>query len=196
MLIIQPALIAYAIASPWRAAPSSRGALAHVRLLEVQGPRGPSSSYDPLEVIAAQLSALQVGSDEELDRAWEFVDPDGPLALAHSSSAGARSRWKWEVRREPRWRQIGARPMAALFRHSGWSLTSVMEPTPHKCIVRVRAHPWFPDAPHAESEATFQWELVKQPEASPAASSYEVSHPGCWLVHQIEADFGGWQVHK
>ena len=90
--------------------PSDDGALSSTAI------HGPDPSLSPADVVLAQLELLQRGDNEALEECWKYVSPYGPLTDVHHSSAGPCARFKWTIKREPRWRQIGSRPMAALYK--------------------------------------------------------------------------------
>jgi len=151
-----------------------------------------ASACSSQEVIAQQLEALQSGGDEDLDRCWAFVSPYGPLSDVHASSAGPRARFKWTIRREPRWRQIGGRPYAALLNLHKWELLGSLYKDENTFICRVRVFPFFPDAPFAEPQTVFQWTLSRLSDSTGMGRLGDLE--GCWVVHHIEADFSGWFV--
>ena len=59
----------------------------------------------------------------------------------------------------------------------------------------VRASPYFPDAPDAESEALFQFQMVRQHANShPSAAAALGERAGCWQVNDITPDYSAWVV--
>lgn len=151
------------------------------------------ANIEPLDIVRHQLSALQRGGDEDLAAFMQYCDPMGELCAAHDSSAsdGPLALFKAKIRREPRWRRIGQRPLAALLHHKsadiikgankGYSDDSTFR-------VRVRVQPHFPDAPEAESEVLFDWLLRRSLVGSLSAPKT------IWRVDQVSADFSGWSV--
>ena len=158
----------------------------------------PSPEVEPLAIVQLQLAALQRGTNEDIEYMWRFVAPDGELAADHENSAGSMSKFRWKIRKEPRWKNIGRRPHAALVRMRSWSVGGVLMLDPDCLLYRVTASPFFPDAEHAESEVAFQWRLVRQRAvegAHPAAKEALGELADCWMVHGITPDFSAWHVH-
>ena len=58
--------------------------------------------------------------------------------------------------------------------------------------MHVRATPYFPDAPGAESSVVFKWILTKLTDSTGMGRMGAME--GRWMVHDIEADFSGWAV--
>lgn len=158
-------------------------------------PLAPSPKISPREVVEIQCAALQRGGNEDIEHMWRFVAPDGPLAVAHQSSAGAMARFRWTVRKEPRWRNIASRPHAALLSMRSWDMLGCVMIDADVVQCRVRASPCFPDALHAESEVSFLWTLVKQRALHPETAEALGATRDCWMVHDIAADYASWHVH-
>ena len=152
----------------------------------------PAVSLEPIDVLASQMSAFADGKRDTLETVWAFVDEDGPLAAAHRSSAGARARFVQVCHREPRWQHIGGRPLAALPRVYKWEVLSRLERSEYCTLIRVRAKPFFPDAPTADAEVVFVWTFVKMHDSTGMNRNGDLED--CWLVHDIEPDWGGWTV--
>ena len=128
-------------------------------------------------------------------QAWQFVVPDGELASDHWSSAGSMNKFRWRIRMEPRWRNIARRPCAALLRMRSWQILGSIPTHADVRLMRIRAEPYFPDAPAAESEAVFLIQTVRQ-RADEHPSAHEVlgELADCWLINAIKPDFGAWKV--
>ena len=125
---------------------------------------GPSPHLTPMEVLETMLAAFQRGDDDDIEDLFQFVVPDGDLATAHAkTSAGAMACFRWTIRKEPRWQAAGARPCATLLKMRSWEVVGSVMTDPDIVMFGVRASPFFPDAPHAEAEALFQFQLVGPP---------------------------------
>jgi hypothetical protein len=158
---------------------------------------GPSSSLAPADVLETMLYAFQRGRDEDVEDLFQFVVPDGDLAAAHASSAGAMACFRWKIRKEPRWQKIARRPCAMLLKMRSWEVVGSVMVDPDVIMFGVRASPFFPDAPHAEAETHFQFQLVRQhagPGSHPEAAAMLGSRAGCWMVNDITPDFSSWHV--
>jgi hypothetical protein len=154
----------------------------------------PAPDLKPLDVVVAAMSSLQRGGNEDIEHMWRFVDPTGELAVNHENSAGAMSKFRWQVRKEPRWRNIAQRPHAALLSMRSYEVLGALM-TDADCVTcRVRASPYFPDAEHAESEVYFNFELVRQRATTPSLIEMLGERAGCWMVHNIAADYASWFV--
>ena len=96
------------------------------------------------------------------------------------------SKFRWSIRKEPRWRNIAARPHAVLLHMRDYEVLGTLGTDLDVRLFRVRAQPYFPDAPHAESEVVFQFQLVRH--------CTQFAHPDvvqalgtlgdCWLVRE------------
>jgi hypothetical protein len=158
-------------------------------------PRVPTKTMPPLEIVQKQLNDLQTGDDASLNHFFSFCDREGAFANKFESSApdGPIVLFKSKIRREPRWKSIGHRPVAALLHHKNAEIVKgsnkgYIDESTFK--VRVRVEPYFPDAPDAESAVLFEWLLKRQIQGS-------VEQPTTkWLVEDILPDFGGWAVAK
>lgn len=163
-------------------------ATAHAELLA-----GPKPSLEPSQVVDSILQAFQRGSNEDIEALFQFVDPDGALASRYISSAGAMCAFRWSVRKEPRWRNIARRPQAALMHMRSYEVLGGVMIDPDLRSYMVRAQPFFPDAPDAESDVMFKFELRRiRPPLHQSPELYPLS--GCWLVDDISPDFGAWEV--
>ena len=147
----------------------------------------------PLQIVQRQLACLQRGDDHDFDEFFEYVDPKGAFAVAHATSAsdGPVARLRWTMRREPRWKSIGSRPMAALLHHKAHEVVrgtnrGYVDESTFRCSAKVM--PYFPDAPAAESTVTYSWLLRRQ-------MCGTLANPETlWMVDQIEPVFGAWAV--
>lgn len=157
---------------------------------------GPNPQLEPLQVVELMLGAFQRGSNEDIEELFAFIDPEGDLAAAHGSSAGPMSSFRWNIRKEPRWRNIAKRPQAALLKMREWQVLGHLGTDVDVRLYRIRAAPYFPDAPHAESEVVFQFQLVRQCSkyAAPGGLSVLGNRADCWMVNSIEPIYGDWQV--
>jgi len=158
---------------------------------------GPAPHLAPLDVVQTMLSAFQCGSNEAIEDLFQFVMPQGALAAAHASSAGALSAFRWKIRKEPRWKNIAARPHAALLHMRDFEILGSVMTDADVRLYRVRAEPFFPDAPAAESDVIFQFELVKQRVgvgSHPAAREALGKYANCWLVNDITPQYQDWAV--
>ena len=156
-------------------------------------PRFTQQATEPLEIVREQLSCLQRGEDEDLNKFMSFVDYEGPFAEQFYSSApdGPIVLFRSKIRREPRWRRIGQRPVAALLYHKSADIIKgankgFVDGSTFR--VRVRVQPYFKDAPEAESAVLFEWLLKRQLVGSLAKPET------IWKVDNIAADFSGWFV--
>jgi hypothetical protein len=155
---------------------------------------GPSPELTPLNIVEAQLAAFQRGSDDDIAELYSLISPDGKMALQQKNGMDG---FRWAVRREPRWLHISARPHAALLNCRSWTVVGQLRLGLDSIVFRVSAMPFFPDAPHAESEVVFNWHLCRQLAglgAHPSAAEALGDRAGCWLVNDIEPDYSGWQV--
>ena len=108
---------------------------------------GPKPELEPFEVADMVLAALQRGENDDIAALFEFVMPDGQLASEHESSAGAMSKFRWKIRKEPRWKNIARRPQAALLKMRSYAVQGSIMMNPDVMIYRIKAAPYFPDCP-------------------------------------------------
>jgi len=158
---------------------------------------GPSPTLKPLEVIDKVCGAFQRGTDEDVEQLFHFVLPDGELALDNECSAGAMSKFRWTIRKEPRWKNIARRPHAALLKMRTYEIVGSFMTDADVVQYKVKASPYFPDAPSCESEVTFQFQLVRQHAsvgAHPSAAEALGAIAECWMVNSIKPDYGEWHV--
>lgn len=155
---------------------------------------GPSPDLQPLDVLDVVLRAFKRGTNEDIEDLFQFVLPTGQLASDYSSSAGAMSAFRWKIRKEPRWKNIAGRPHAALLHMRAYEVLGSLMTDADVRLYRVRAEPFFPDAPHAESDVIFQFELVKQRASHPAAREALGNRADCWLVNNILPHYSDWAV--
>ena len=71
---------------------------------------GPTPDLTPAEVLETMLAAFQRGGDEDVEDLFQFVYPGGDLYQRHASPAGSMACFRWQIRREPRWQKVYARP--------------------------------------------------------------------------------------
>lgn len=154
---------------------------------------GPSPSLEPSEIVDVMMKAFQRGTNEDIEELFQFVDPAGQLASEQASEEAspyhAMTMFRIRIRTEPRWRNIAARPHAALLRMRSYEIVGGVMTDPDIRVYMVRAHPFFPDAPDAESSCDFQFQLVRQ-----RGSDVSESAAGCWMVDHIEPKYQGWTV--
>jgi hypothetical protein len=158
---------------------------------------GPSPNLTPLEVVELMLGAFQRGTNQDIEELFAFVDPNGDLAMEHAmSSAGPMAKFRWTIRKEPRWKNIARRPQAALLHMRDWQVLGHLGTDVDVRLYRVRAQPYFPDAPHAESDVIFQWKLTRHVSKGthPDVLAALGSLADCWLVNSIEPLYGEWEV--
>ena len=76
-----------------------------------------------------------------------------------------------------------------------WEVLGSVKVDPDVLLYGVRASPFFPDAPEAESEALFQFQLVRQHASShPSAAEALGDRAGCWMANDIMPDYSAWHV--
>ena len=89
----------------------------------------------------------------------------------------------------------GGAACAALFKMRSWEVLGSVMVDPDVVLYGVRASPFFPDAPEAESEALFQFQLVRQHASShPSAAEALGDRAGCWMANDIMPDYSAWHV--
>ena len=142
------------------------------------------------------LAAFQRGTNEDIAELFAFVDPSGDLAHEHQSPVGPMSKFRWSIRKEPRWRNIAARPHAVLLHMRDYEVLGTLGTDLDVRLFRVRAQPYFPDAPHAESVVVFQFQLVRHCSqfAHPDVVQALGTLADCWLVNNITPSYGDWEV--
>ena len=123
---------------------------------------GPMPDLTPAEVLETMLAAFQRGGDDDVEDLFQFVVPDGDLYTRHSSSAGAMACFRWKIRKEPRWQKVYDRPCAMLLGMRSFEVVGSVMTDADIMLCGVRASPFFPDAPHAEAEAYFEFQLVRR----------------------------------
>ena len=123
---------------------------------------GPTPDLTPAEVLETMLAAFQRGGDDDVEDLFQFVVPDGDLYTRHSSSAGAMACFRWKIRKEPRWQKVYDRPCAMLLGMRSFEVVGSVMTDADIMLCGVRASPFFPDAPHAEAEAYFEFQLVRR----------------------------------
>jgi hypothetical protein len=158
---------------------------------------GPSPSLKPAEVVELLLNGFQRGSNADVEDLFKFVLPSGELAVQHSrGSADPMVNFRIKVRKEPRWKNIAGRPQAALMHMRKYDVMGGVMTDPDVRIYMVRAEPFFPDAPHAESDVVFQLELVRvrASRASGTADGEQTAAANCWMVNRIDPKFEDWAV--
>jgi hypothetical protein len=123
---------------------------------------GPTPDLTPAEVLETMLAAFQRGGDDDVEDLFQFVVPDGDLYTRHASSAGAMACFRWKIRKEPRWQKVYDRPCAMLLGMRSFEVVGSVMTDADIMLCGVRASPFFPDAPHAEAEAFFEFQLVRR----------------------------------
>ena len=68
----------------------------------------------------------------------------------------------------------------------------LLERSEDRTPIRARAKPCFPDAPTADAEVVFVWPFVQMHDSTGMNRNGDLED--CWLVHDIEPDWGGWTV--
>jgi len=159
---------------------------------------GPKPSLEPAEIVELMLKGFQRGSNDDIEDLFQFVHPTGDLASAHQSSAGAMSSFRWKIRKEPRWKNMANRPHAALLHMRSFEVVGGLMTDPDIRVYMVRAQPFFPDAPHAESDVNFQFEVVRIGKSShPDFAEIDAERgmqADCWMVNRIEPKYEDWAV--
>ena len=140
---------------------------------------GPRADLSPLDVVEAMLAAFQRGENDDIEQLFNFVLPDGDLARKYQSSVGPMPSFRWTIRKEPRWKNIARRPHAALLKMRSWEILGRLVVDSDQLLYRVRASPYFPDAPQAEASCDFTWQLVRQHVTSHPAAAVLVDHADC-----------------
>lgn len=142
------------------------------------------------------LAAFQRGTNEDIAELFAFVHPSGDLAAQHQSPVGPMPKFRWNIRKEPRWKNIARRPHATLLHMRDYDILGTLGTDLDVRLYRVRAHPYFPDAPHAESVVIFQFQLVRHCShfAPPEIVEALGTLADCWLVNAIEPSYGEWEV--
>ena len=158
--------------------------------------QGPTRDHEPSAVVELVLQAFQRGSDQDIEDLFTFVDPTGELVARHASAAGAMNSFKWKIRKEPRWKNIAARPHAALLHMRAFEIAGGVMTDPDVRLYMVRAQPFFPDATQAESDVIFQFKLVRHRATTPEAAEALGSMHGCWVVRDIAPDYASWSVRN
>ena len=150
---------------------------------------GPTPDLTPAEVLETMLAAFQRGGDEDVEDLFQFVYPGGDLYQRHASPAGSMACFRWQIRREPRWQKVYARPNPDPNPNPNPNPHPNPNPNPNQVYARpcamllgmrsfevvgsvmtdadvmrwgVRASPFFPDAPEAEAEAYFEFQLARR----------------------------------
>ena len=150
---------------------------------------GPTPDLTPAEVLETMLAAFQRGGDEDVEDLFQFVYPGGDLYQRHASPAGSMACFRWQIRREPRWQkvyappnpdpnpktnpnpdpdpnpnlnQVYARPCAMLLGMRSFEVVGSVMTDADVMRCGVRASPFFPDAPEAEAEAYFEFQLARR----------------------------------
>ena len=110
------------------------------------------------------------------------------------SSAGPMAKFRWTIRKEPRWKNIARQPQAALLHMRDWQVLGHLGTDVDVRLYRVRAQP-YPRAPHAESDVIFQWKLTRHVSKGthPDVLAALGSLADCWLVPSIRR-YGEWEV--
>jgi len=158
---------------------------------------GPTPDLTPAEVLETMLAAFQRGGDDDVEDLFQFIVPDGDLYTRHSSSAGAMACFRWKIRKEPRWQKVYDRPCAMLLGMRSFEVVGSVMTDADIMLCGVRASPFFPDAPHAEAEAFFEFQLVRQRAgvgSHPDAAAVLGDLADCWMVNDITPDFSAWHV--
>ena len=122
---------------------------------------GPTPDLTPAEVLETMLAAFQRGGDEDVEDLFQFVYPGGDLYQRHASPAGSMACFRWQIRREPRWQKVYARPCAMLLGMRSFEVVGSVMTDADVMRWGVRASPFFPDAPEAEAEAYFEFQLAR-----------------------------------
>ena len=145
---------------------------------------GPRPDLSPLEVVEAMLAAFQRGENDDIEQLFNFVLPNGDLASQYQSAVGPMLSFRWTIRKEPRWKSIARRPHAALLKMRSWEILGRLVVDADQLLYRVRASPFFPDAPQAEASCDFTWQLVRQHAATshPAAAMLVEDYADCALA--------------
>lgn len=202
LLVGSTAWYAHAFSGAWHARSATRsGALNLHAFSGACHARSPTRSgtlklqaaiaTEPLDIIQSQLELLQRGADDDLRKFFSFCDLEGSFAarFANSSPDGPMTLFRSRIKREPRWKNIGQRPVAALLHHKQADIVKTPGFLDDATFqVRVRVKPWFPDAPDAEAAVLFDWLLRRQ-------FSGSLDRPELiWRVEDIAASFDGWAV--
>jgi len=155
---------------------------------------GPSTELEPSTIVDMVMKGFQRGTNEDVEDLFQFVEPTGKLANSYQGSAGPMKNFRIKIRKEPRWKSIANRPIAALLHMRNFTIMGGVMTDPDVRVYHVRAEPFFPDAPQAESEVIFQFELVRQRASIESGITALGSHHKCWLIDSIEPKYSDWAV--
>ena len=156
--------------------------------------KGPSPDIAPAKVVEMVCDALKRGTNEDIEAMWAFVEPEGGLAAQYPSSAGSMQAFRWKVRKEQRWKNIAARPHAAMLHMRGYDVIGGLMTDVDAVQYHVRCSPFFPDAPFAESVVTFKVDVVRQLAQNDEHAEALGNRANCWIIHDITPGFGEWEV--
>ena len=159
--------------------------------------KGPSPQIEAGKVVKMVCDALKRGSNEDIEAMWNFIEPEGGLASQYRSAAGSMKAFRWKVRKEQRWKNIAARPHAAMVHMRGYELIGGLMTDVDVRQYLVRCSPFFPDAPFAESVVTFKVDVVRQfVDAKRHKEQAEAlgNRANCWIIDNITPGFGEWEV--
>ena len=156
---------------------------------------GPSPALEPAEVVDMVLGAFQRGTNEDVEDLFQFVLPNGEMSQEFDTcNAGPMVNFRIKIRKEPRWKNVAGRPHATLLHMRSYDVIGGLMTDPDLRVYMARAQPFFPDAPHAESDVLFQFELVRvRPSSHPSAPGV-TAYDGCWMINSIEPKYEDWAV--